>query len=132
MDSAALVAKNGGLGLQDPPWTFSQSLPTSNNETSPSHSPVLLTPVNASNFLEVMAQHGRRMTTWLSTVPTPFGLIPPTMVISFLPDFGLSDSEHDASAPPDNEARLHTIKDTAPHRTQELIGDIGPMAAYSL
>jgi hypothetical protein len=55
MDSAALVTKNRGLGLQDPPWTFSRPLSMSDNETSPSHLLVLLTPANASDFVEVSA-----------------------------------------------------------------------------
>jgi hypothetical protein len=64
MDSVASVAKNGGLGLQDPPWKFSRPPPTSDNETSLSHSPtVLLTPADASDFVEVMAGRSRRMTT---------------------------------------------------------------------
>jgi hypothetical protein len=72
------------------------------------------------------------MTTWSSAVPTPFVLIHPTTATCSPLDFGLSDSEHDESAPPDNRAGLHTIKDTAPCTTQKLIGNIGPMAAYSL
>jgi hypothetical protein len=52
-------------------------------------------------------------------------------MISFLPDFGLSDSD-DATAPPDDEVHLHTVKDMAPCITPEMIGNIGPMAAFSL
>jgi hypothetical protein len=55
MDSVALVAKNGGLGLQDLPWTITRPPPIGNNEMSPSHLPVLLTPADASDFVEVMA-----------------------------------------------------------------------------
>jgi hypothetical protein len=40
--------------------------------------------------------------------------------------------EHDATAPPDNKACLHIVENTASCTTQELIGDIGPTAAYSL
>jgi hypothetical protein len=64
--------------------------------------------------------------------PTLFFLISPTTGTSFLPDFGLSDLEHDDSAPLDNEAHLHTVEDMAPCTTQEVIGNIGPTAASSL
>jgi hypothetical protein len=50
---------------------------------------------------------------------------------SFLPDFGLSDSD-DMPAPPDDEVHLHTVKDTAPCTNPEMIGNIGPTAAFSL
>jgi hypothetical protein len=69
------------------------------------------------------------MTTRLLAFPTPFVLIPPTTGTSFPPDFGLLDSEHDESTAPDN---IHTVEDTVPCTTQELIGNIGPTAAYSL
>jgi hypothetical protein len=71
------------------------------------------------------------MTTWLLAVPTPFGSIPPTMMTSFLPDFGLSDSD-DVTSLTDNEACLHTVKDTAPCTNLKMIGDMGPVAAFSL
>jgi hypothetical protein len=83
--------------IPDPP-------PLHNNDTSPSHLPVLLTLATASNIMEVTAQCGRRMTTWSLAVPTTFVLIPPTTATSFLPDFWLLDSEHDVTMPPDNEA----------------------------
>jgi hypothetical protein len=54
------------------------------------------------------------------------------MVTYFPPDFGLSDSEHGATAPPDNKVRLHTSKDRAPWTTPEMISNIGPMATFSL
>jgi hypothetical protein len=54
------------------------------------------------------------------------------MAISFPPDFGLSDSEHEEAAPLDNKAHPHSFKDKAPCTTQDVSGDIGPMAAYSL
>jgi hypothetical protein len=71
------------------------------------------------------------MTTRLLAVPTPFVSIPSTMMTSFLPDFGLLDLDN-ATAPLDNEVHLHTVKDTAPCTTPEIIGDIVPMAACSL
>jgi hypothetical protein len=101
------------------------SPPTSNNETSLFHLPVLLTPADASNLVEVMAWQS-------SAVPTPFILISPTMATFFPMDFGLLDLEHDATAPSDGEAHLHTVKDTAPCTTPKLMGNIGPKAAYSL
>jgi hypothetical protein len=71
------------------------------------------------------------MLTRLLAVPTPFVLIPPTTRTSFPPDVGLLDSD-DVTAPPDNKARLHTVEDTAPRTTPEMIGNIGPTAAFSL
>ena len=50
---------------------------------------------------------------------------------SFLPDFGLLDLDN-ATAPLDNEVRLHTIEDTATCTNPEMISDIGPTAAFSL
>jgi hypothetical protein len=102
------------------------------NETSPSHYTVLLTFPDDSNFVEVSDQRGCRMTTWLSAVSNPFVSIPPKTGTSFPPDFGLSDSEHEEAAPPDDKAHPPTFKDMAPCMTQEVSGDIGPMAAYSL
>jgi hypothetical protein len=102
------------------------------NETSLSHLTVLLTPADDSNFVEVSAQRGCRMMTLSSAVPTPFVLIPPKMGTSFLPDFGLLDLEHEEAALPDDLAHPHTFKDTAPCTTQEVSGDNGPTAAYSL
>jgi hypothetical protein len=72
------------------------------------------------------------MTTRLSAVPTPFVSVPPKTATSFPPDFGLSDSEHEEAALPDDEAHPHTFKDMAPCMTQDVSGDIGPTAAYSL
>ncbi len=69
--------------------------------------------------------------TQLLAVPTPFVSIPLTTTTSFPLDFGLLDSD-DATAPPDNEARLYTIEDTAPCTNLEMIGNIGPTAAFSL
>jgi hypothetical protein len=71
------------------------------------------------------------MTTRSSAVPTLFVSIPPTIMTSFLPDFGLSDSD-DVSALPEDEARLNNVKDMAPCTNPEMIGNIGPMAAFSL
>jgi hypothetical protein len=72
------------------------------------------------------------MTTRLSAVPTPFVSIPPTTATSFPPEFGLSNLEHDETALPHDEARLHTVKDLATCTTPEMIGNIGPTAAFSL
>ncbi len=70
--------------------------------------------------------------TRLLAVPTPFVLIPPKTATSFLPDFGLLGLDHEEAAPPDDKARPHTIKDTALCTTQDVRGDFGPTAAYSL
>ncbi len=130
--SAALVAINGGLGLQDPPWINTQPLPPGNNNTSPYHSPVLLTLADARDFVEVMAPRGRRMTTCLTAVPPPFITIPPATATFFPPDFGNLDSKHNSTTLPDNEAHLHTVGVTAPWMHPDMIGNVGPPAAFSL
>ncbi len=53
MGGATLMADNGGLGLQDLPWVNTRPPPPGNHNTSLSQSPVLLTPANAEDLVEV-------------------------------------------------------------------------------
>jgi hypothetical protein len=71
MGSVALVADNGILSLQNPPWVNTRPPPPGNHNTSSSQSPVLLTQANAGNFVEVTAQCGHQMTTCSLAVPSP-------------------------------------------------------------
>ncbi len=93
------MAKKEGLGLQDPPWVNTWLAPPGDHDTYPSHSPVLLTPTNAGNFMEVTARPGRRLTARLSAASPPFVMIPPATGTSFPLDFGYSDSKHGATTP---------------------------------
>ncbi len=61
----------------------------------------------------------------------PFCLNPPNQDNIFFAGLWVPNSD-DATALPDDEAHLHTIKDTAPCTNPEMIDDIGPMAAFSL
>ncbi len=106
--------------------------PLGNHNTSLSQSPVLLAPGNTGDFVEVTAQCSCQMMTRLSTVPPPFVTIPPATVTSFPSDFGYLDSEYDATTPPDNKVQLNTVGVTAPWAHPDMIGNVGPMAAFSL
>ncbi len=94
-----------GLGLQVPPWVNTRFPPHEDHTTSPTHSPVLLTPGDAGGFMGMIAMHGRRMTPRAAGVPPPFVTKPLATATTFPQEFGYSDSEHDATAPPDDMAR---------------------------
>jgi hypothetical protein len=132
MGSAALVANNGGLGLQDPPWMNTRPPPPGDNDTSPPHSPVLLTPAYAGDFVEVTVQCSCRMMTCSMTLPPPLVTTPLATTTSFPSDFGYWGSKHNTTAPSDDKANLHTVGVTAPQMHLDMISDVGPMAAFSL
>jgi hypothetical protein len=102
MGGTTLVVDTMGLGLQVPPWVNTWFPPHEDHTTSPTHSPVLLTPGDAGGFMEMIATHGHRMMPRAAAVPPPFATIPPAMATSFPQEFGYSNLEHDATAPPDD------------------------------